>query len=118
MSKNSPFSVPIQTASTMEINVVVKNPEIVFVADLTRSDAPALVTTAQCELSMKNGPEMSKMTAAVKDIDVKACPFLPDMRKGSITTVRFKMCVLESYIILCKMKLVECVVCGRSELIS
>uniref|UniRef100_A0A6J0T466 Intermembrane lipid transfer protein VPS13A isoform X2 n=1 Tax=Pogona vitticeps TaxID=103695 RepID=A0A6J0T466_9SAUR len=79
--------VPIQTASTMEINVVVKNPEIVFVADLTRSDAPALVATAQCEVSMKNGPEMSKMTAAVKDINVNACPFLPDMRKGNVTTI-------------------------------
>ena len=88
----------------MEINVVVKNPEIVFVADLTRSDAPALVATAQCEVSMKNGPEMSKMTAAVKDINVNACPFLPDMRKGNVTTVRFKICLLEllSYIILCK----------------
>ncbi|XP_077792121.1 intermembrane lipid transfer protein VPS13A isoform X2 [Podarcis muralis] len=79
--------VSVQPVSTMEINVVVKNPEIVFVADLTRSDAPALVATAQCEVSMKYGPEMYKMTAAVKDIKVKACPFLPDMRKGSITTI-------------------------------
>ncbi|XP_062985430.1 intermembrane lipid transfer protein VPS13A isoform X2 [Elgaria multicarinata webbii] len=79
--------VPVQPASTMEINVVVKNPEIVFVADLTRDDAPALVATAQCEVSMKNGPEMYKMTAAVKDIKVKACPFLPDRRKGNITTI-------------------------------
>uniref|UniRef100_A0A8D2LGU5 Vacuolar protein sorting 13 homolog A n=1 Tax=Varanus komodoensis TaxID=61221 RepID=A0A8D2LGU5_VARKO len=79
--------VPVQSESTMEINVVVKNPEIVFVADLTRSDAPALVATAQFEVSMKNGPEMNKMTAAVKAIKVKACPFFPDMRKGNITTV-------------------------------
>uniref|UniRef100_A0A803T2U0 Vacuolar protein sorting 13 homolog A n=1 Tax=Anolis carolinensis TaxID=28377 RepID=A0A803T2U0_ANOCA len=73
--------------STMGINVVVKNSEIVFVADLTRSDAPSLVTTAQCEISMKYGPNLYKMTAAVKDIYAKACPFLPDMRKGNITTV-------------------------------
>ncbi|XP_053148105.1 intermembrane lipid transfer protein VPS13A isoform X2 [Hemicordylus capensis] len=79
--------VSVQPASTMEINVVVKNPEIVFVADLTRSDAPALVVTAQCEVSMKNGPEMSKMTATVKGIEMKACPFLPDMRKGNVTTI-------------------------------
>lgn len=72
----------------MEINVIVKNPEIVFVADLTRSDAPALVVTAQCEVSMKNGPEMSKMTAAVKHLTIQACPFLPEMRKDNITTVR------------------------------
>ncbi|XP_061483494.1 intermembrane lipid transfer protein VPS13A isoform X2 [Rhineura floridana] len=79
--------VSVQPVSSMEINIVVKNPEIVFVADLTRSDAPALVATAQCEVSMKYGPEMYKMTAAVKDIKVKACPFLPDMRKGNITTI-------------------------------
>ncbi|XP_077200846.1 intermembrane lipid transfer protein VPS13A isoform X1 [Paroedura picta] len=79
--------VPVQPASTMEINVVVKNPEIVFVADLTRSDAPALVVTAQCEVSMKNGPEMSKMTAAVKHLTMQACPFLPEMRKDNITTI-------------------------------
>lgn len=73
----------------MEINVVIKNPEIVFVADLTRSDAPALVVTAQCEVSMKTGPEMSKITAAVKGIQMTACPFLPDARKDNITMVRF-----------------------------
>ncbi|XP_066473905.1 intermembrane lipid transfer protein VPS13A isoform X2 [Tiliqua scincoides] len=78
---------PVQPASTMEINVVIKNPEIVFVADLTRSDAPALVVTAQCEVSMKNGPEMSKITAAVKGIQMTCCPFLPDTRKGNVTTI-------------------------------
>lgn len=75
----------------MEINIVVKNPEIVFVADLTRRDASALVVTAQFEVSMKNGPEMSKMTAAVKHLTIQACPFLPEMRKDNVTTVRPKI---------------------------
>ncbi|NWV17170.1 VP13A protein, partial [Origma solitaria] len=78
---------PVQPVSTMEMNIVVKNPEIVFVADLTRSDAPALVVTTQCEVFMKNSPERHNMTAAVKEIQVKACPFLPEERKGNITTV-------------------------------
>uniref|UniRef100_A0A8C2TFF3 Vacuolar protein sorting 13 homolog A n=1 Tax=Coturnix japonica TaxID=93934 RepID=A0A8C2TFF3_COTJA len=78
---------PLQPVSTMEMNVIVKNPEIVFVADLTRSDAPALVVTAQCEVFIKNSPEGYSMTAAVKEIQVKACPFLPEKRKGSVTTV-------------------------------
>uniref|UniRef100_A0A8C0HS82 Vacuolar protein sorting 13 homolog A n=1 Tax=Buteo japonicus TaxID=224669 RepID=A0A8C0HS82_9AVES len=73
--------------STMEMNIVVKNPEIVFVADLTRSDAPALVVTTQCEVFIKNSPERYSMTAAVKEIQMKACPFLPEKRKGNITTV-------------------------------
>uniref|UniRef100_A0A8D2N9L0 Vacuolar protein sorting 13 homolog A n=1 Tax=Zonotrichia albicollis TaxID=44394 RepID=A0A8D2N9L0_ZONAL len=77
----------VQPVSTMEMNIVVKNPEIVFVADLTRSDAPALVVTTQCEVFIKNSPERYNMTAAVREIQMKACPFLPEERKGSITTV-------------------------------
>lgn len=71
----------------MEMNIVVKNPEIVFVADLTRSDAPALVVTTQCEVFIKNSPERYNMTAAVREMQMKACPFLPEERKGNITTV-------------------------------
>ncbi|NXI62680.1 VP13A protein, partial [Anseranas semipalmata] len=78
---------PLQPVSTMEMNIIVKNPEIVFVADLTRSDAPALVVTTQCEVFIKNSPERYSMTAAVKEIQMKACPFLPDKRKGNVTTV-------------------------------
>uniref|UniRef100_A0A8D0FR85 Vacuolar protein sorting 13 homolog A n=1 Tax=Strix occidentalis caurina TaxID=311401 RepID=A0A8D0FR85_STROC len=78
---------PVQPVSTIEMNIVVKNPEIVFVADLTRSDAPALVVTTQCEVFIKNSPERYSMTAAVKEIQMKACPFLPEKRKGNITTV-------------------------------
>uniref|UniRef100_A0A8B9FYW9 Vacuolar protein sorting 13 homolog A n=1 Tax=Amazona collaria TaxID=241587 RepID=A0A8B9FYW9_9PSIT len=78
---------PVQPISTMEMNIVVKNPEIVFVADLTRSDAPALVVTTQCEVFIKNSPERYSMTAAVKELQMKACPFLPEERKGNITTV-------------------------------
>ncbi|XP_019410461.1 PREDICTED: vacuolar protein sorting-associated protein 13A isoform X1 [Crocodylus porosus] len=77
----------VQPVSTMEINVVVKNPEIVFVADLTRSEAPSLVVTTQCEIFIKNSPQLYKMTAAVKEMQMKACPFLPEKRKGNITTV-------------------------------
>uniref|UniRef100_A0A8C3I2Z1 Vacuolar protein sorting 13 homolog A n=1 Tax=Chrysemys picta bellii TaxID=8478 RepID=A0A8C3I2Z1_CHRPI len=77
----------MQPVSSMEMNIIVKNPEIVFVADLTRSDAPALVVTTQCEIFIKNSPQMYKMTAAVKDIQMKACPFLAEKRKGNITTV-------------------------------
>uniref|UniRef100_A0A8B9SEM5 Vacuolar protein sorting-associated protein 13A n=1 Tax=Apteryx owenii TaxID=8824 RepID=A0A8B9SEM5_APTOW len=78
---------PLQPVSTMEMNIIVKNPEIVFVADLTRSDAPALVVTTQCEVFIKNSPEKYSMTAAVKEIQMKACPFLPEKRKGNIITV-------------------------------
>lgn len=56
--------------SKTEMNVQVRNPEIVFVADLTRADAPALVMTTQCELVMKSSAEGSQMTAAINDLKV------------------------------------------------
>ncbi|XP_036383579.1 vacuolar protein sorting-associated protein 13A isoform X2 [Megalops cyprinoides] len=84
-SKETAPAPPVVAKS--EMNVVVKNPEIVFVADLTRAEAPALVMTTQCELIMKNNPEGQTMTAAVKDLKVVACPFLRERRKNNVTTV-------------------------------
>uniref|UniRef100_A0AAQ5ZIR7 Vacuolar protein sorting 13 homolog A n=1 Tax=Amphiprion ocellaris TaxID=80972 RepID=A0AAQ5ZIR7_AMPOC len=73
--------------SKTEMNVVVRNPEIVFVADLTRADAPALVMTTQCELLMKSGTAGSQTTAVIKDLKVVACPFLREKRRHNVTTV-------------------------------
>ncbi|XP_028433878.1 intermembrane lipid transfer protein VPS13A isoform X2 [Perca flavescens] len=73
--------------SKTEINVQVRNPEIVFVADLTRADAPALVMTTECELGMKSDAEGSLMTAVIKDLKVMACPFLKEKRRNNVTTV-------------------------------
>ncbi|KAG2465751.1 VP13A protein, partial [Polypterus senegalus] len=76
-----------QPVAKMEINVQVKNPEIVFVADLSRGDAPSLVVTTQCEVNIKNDCNIQQMTAAIKDLKVVACPFLTEMRRNNITTV-------------------------------
>uniref|UniRef100_A0A3B4ZL95 Vacuolar protein sorting 13 homolog A n=1 Tax=Stegastes partitus TaxID=144197 RepID=A0A3B4ZL95_9TELE len=84
--KNSSATAPAAVSKT-EMNVVVRNPEIVFVADLTRADAPALVMTTQCELLMKSGAEGSQMTAVIKDLKVVACPFLREKRRSNVTTV-------------------------------
>uniref|UniRef100_A0A674A7F7 Vacuolar protein sorting 13 homolog A n=1 Tax=Salmo trutta TaxID=8032 RepID=A0A674A7F7_SALTR len=76
---------PVAVKSVM--NVLVKNPEIVFVADLTRADAPALVMTMECELVMKSNLDGQLMTAVVKDLKVVACPFLREKRRNKETTV-------------------------------
>ncbi|ROI74411.1 Vacuolar protein sorting-associated protein 13A, partial [Anabarilius grahami] len=73
--------------SKTEMNVLVKNPEIVFVADLTRAEAPALVMTTQCELVMKSEPSGQSMTAAISDLKVVACPFVREKRENNVTTV-------------------------------
>ncbi|XP_022429176.2 vacuolar protein sorting-associated protein 13A isoform X1 [Delphinapterus leucas] len=77
----------VQQSEKWEINIIIKNPEIVFVADMTRNDAPALVITTQCEICWQGDFENNTMTAAIKDLQVRACPFLPVKRKGKITTV-------------------------------
>uniref|UniRef100_A0A3B4A869 Uncharacterized protein n=1 Tax=Periophthalmus magnuspinnatus TaxID=409849 RepID=A0A3B4A869_9GOBI len=78
---------PPAPVSKTEMNVVVRNPEIVFVADLSRGDAPALVMTTQCELTMKSSADGSRMTAGINDLKVVACPFLREKRKNNVTTV-------------------------------
>ncbi|XP_061117583.1 vacuolar protein sorting-associated protein 13A isoform X1 [Conger conger] len=85
-SKETAVPAPPVVAKS-EINVVVKNPEIVFVADLTRADAPALVMTTQCELVIRSNPEGQTMTATVRDLKVVACPFLRDKQRNTVTTV-------------------------------
>uniref|UniRef100_A0A673IQF1 Vacuolar protein sorting 13 homolog A n=1 Tax=Sinocyclocheilus rhinocerous TaxID=307959 RepID=A0A673IQF1_9TELE len=83
-----PATVPAApVVAKTEMNIVVKNPEIVFVADLTRAEAPALVMTTQCELVMKNEPSGQSMTAAISDLNVVACPLLREKREHNVTTV-------------------------------
>uniref|UniRef100_A0A8C2GEQ4 Vacuolar protein sorting 13 homolog A n=1 Tax=Cyprinus carpio TaxID=7962 RepID=A0A8C2GEQ4_CYPCA len=81
----SAAAVPV--VAKTEMNIVVKNPEIVFVADLTRAEAPALVMTTQCELVMKNEPSGQSMMAAISDLKVVACPLLREKREHNVTTV-------------------------------
>lgn len=89
---------PAQDLGKWEINILIKNPEIVFVADMTRNDAPALVITTQCEICCKGDPESNTVTAAIKDLQVRACPFLPAKRKGKITTVSSLSNSITSYL--------------------
>ncbi|XP_028980284.2 vacuolar protein sorting-associated protein 13A isoform X3 [Esox lucius] len=78
---------PAPAVAKSEINVLVRNPEVVFVADLTRADAPALVMTTECELVMKSDPDGQQMTAVVSRLKVVACPFLREQGRYKETTV-------------------------------
>lgn len=53
------------------ISLILRNPEVVFVADLTRANAPALVLSTQCELFMKSCAEGSQITAVINDLKVR-----------------------------------------------
>ncbi|KAF7694965.1 vacuolar protein sorting-associated protein 13A isoform X1 [Silurus meridionalis] len=84
--KDSAASAQPSVAKT-EMKVIVRNPEIVFVADLSRADAPALVMTTQCELLMSSDSSAQCMTAGIKDLKVVACPFVRGEDETNNTTV-------------------------------
>lgn len=64
------------------------DPEIVFVANLTNADAPALKVSFQCDFSLTSGKIAQRMTAQVKGFKVLACAFLKEKQDKSVTTVR------------------------------
>uniref|UniRef100_A0A8C3CWI1 Vacuolar protein sorting 13 homolog C n=1 Tax=Cairina moschata TaxID=8855 RepID=A0A8C3CWI1_CAIMO len=71
----------------MRVKAVIMDPEIVFVANLTSADAPALKVSFQCDLSMNSGKLAQRMTAQVKDFKVLACAFLREKQDKSVTKV-------------------------------
>nr|XP_060611950.1 intermembrane lipid transfer protein VPS13C [Anolis sagrei ordinatus] len=65
----------------------ITDPEVVFVANLTKADAPALSASFQCDFSLSSGPLAQRMTAQVRELRVLACPFLHGKGEKSLTTV-------------------------------
>uniref|UniRef100_A0A8C4LBK7 Vacuolar protein sorting 13 homolog C n=1 Tax=Equus asinus asinus TaxID=83772 RepID=A0A8C4LBK7_EQUAS len=66
---------------------MITDPEVVFVASLTKADAPALTASFQCDLSLSTSKLEQMMEASVRDLKVLACPFLREKRGKNITTV-------------------------------
>uniref|UniRef100_A0A3B1JJN7 Vacuolar protein sorting 13 homolog C n=1 Tax=Astyanax mexicanus TaxID=7994 RepID=A0A3B1JJN7_ASTMX len=60
----------------MVLRMVVVDPEVVFVANLMKADAPALVASFQCDFRFDSQEETQLMKANVKDFKVLACPFI------------------------------------------
>lgn len=57
--------------SKTAISLLLRNPDVVFVADLTRADAPALVLSTQCELLIESCAKGSQITAVINDLKVR-----------------------------------------------
>ncbi|XP_021263276.1 vacuolar protein sorting-associated protein 13C [Numida meleagris] len=70
-----------------KVKAVIMDPEIVFVANLTSADAPALKVSFQCDFSLTLGKLAQRMTAQVKDFKVLACAFLREKQDKSVTKV-------------------------------
>ncbi|XP_007956453.1 vacuolar protein sorting-associated protein 13C [Orycteropus afer afer] len=71
----------------MTLKAVIIDPEVVFVANLTKADAPAVTASFQCNLSLSTSKLEQMMEASVRDLKVLACPFLREKRGKNITTV-------------------------------
>ncbi|XP_032336935.1 vacuolar protein sorting-associated protein 13C isoform X2 [Camelus ferus] len=71
----------------MTLKAKITDPEVVFVANLTKADAPALTASFQCNLSLSASQLEQKMEASVRDLKVLACPFLREKRGKNITTI-------------------------------
>uniref|UniRef100_A0A8K9XUC3 Vacuolar protein sorting 13 homolog C n=1 Tax=Oncorhynchus mykiss TaxID=8022 RepID=A0A8K9XUC3_ONCMY len=65
-----------------KLRAVILDPEVVFVANLMRADAPALVASFQCDFSL-----MLDMTANLRELKVLACPFIRTNETKVVTTV-------------------------------
>ncbi|XP_029904555.1 vacuolar protein sorting-associated protein 13C-like [Myripristis murdjan] len=71
----------------MRLRAVVVDPEVVFVANLMRADAPALAASFQCDFSLQAGAGGQSMRANLRELRVLACPFLRSAEDKAVTTV-------------------------------
>lgn len=74
------------------VRAVVVDPEVVFVASLMKADAPALLASFQCDVSLQTEDDSSQsMRAMLRDLKVQACPFIRNKEDPTITTVRSQL---------------------------
>lgn len=70
------------------VRAVVVDPEVVFVASLMKADAPALVASFQCDVSLQSEDDGTQnMRASLRELKVLACPFIRNQQEDSVTTV-------------------------------
>nr|DBA31558.1 TPA: hypothetical protein GDO54_007385 [Pyxicephalus adspersus] len=75
------------SSQKLKVKALIMDPEIVFVASLTKADAPALAVSFQGNFMLSDVNSMKKITAIVREFKVLACPFLRELRGNNITTV-------------------------------
>uniref|UniRef100_A0A8C5FUA7 Vacuolar protein sorting 13 homolog C n=1 Tax=Gadus morhua TaxID=8049 RepID=A0A8C5FUA7_GADMO len=70
------------------LRAVVVDPEVVFVANLMKADAPAMVASFQCDVRLSLEPDGAQnMTANLRELKVLACPFIRSKEDKAVTTV-------------------------------
>lgn len=77
----------VATAQKKKVRAVVIDPEVVFVANLMKADAPALVASFQCDFSLFSEEADQVMKVNLKDFRILACPFIRNKDSKAVTTV-------------------------------
>lgn len=78
---------PADPAQKTRLRAVVVDPEVVFVANLMKADAPALVASFQCDFNLLSEEMGQTMKASVRSLKVLACPFIREDGDKAETTV-------------------------------
>ncbi|XP_042615950.1 vacuolar protein sorting-associated protein 13C-like isoform X7 [Cyprinus carpio] len=76
-----------KAAPRTRLRAVVVDPEVVFVANLMKADAPALVASFQCDFSLLSEDTGQAMKANIRSLKVLACPFIRTEGDKAETTV-------------------------------
>uniref|UniRef100_A0A3Q2C8D3 Vacuolar protein sorting 13 homolog C n=1 Tax=Cyprinodon variegatus TaxID=28743 RepID=A0A3Q2C8D3_CYPVA len=76
------------SAVRTRLRAVIVDPEVVFVANLMKADAPALVASFQGDFNLVAEEDGTQnMRANLRDLKVLACPFIQNKEDKSVTTV-------------------------------
>uniref|UniRef100_A0A3Q2G8Y9 Vacuolar protein sorting 13 homolog C n=1 Tax=Cyprinodon variegatus TaxID=28743 RepID=A0A3Q2G8Y9_CYPVA len=81
-------SLSAASAVRTRLRAVIVDPEVVFVANLMKADAPALVASFQGDFNLVAEEDGTQnMRANLRDLKVLACPFIQNKEDKSVTTV-------------------------------
>ncbi|KAM4592302.1 intermembrane lipid transfer protein VPS13C isoform 6-T6 [Odontesthes bonariensis] len=70
------------------LRLVIVDPEVVFVGSLAKADAPALVTSFQCDFTLQLEEDGAQnMRANLRELKVLAYPFIRNQHDKGVTTV-------------------------------
>ncbi|KAF6721023.1 Vacuolar protein sorting-associated protein 13C [Oryzias melastigma] len=75
------------SAARTRVQVVILDPEVVFVASLMKADTPALVVSFQSDFSLQVEDNTQSVRASLSGLKVLACPFIPNQQDKAVTTV-------------------------------
>ncbi|XP_026802974.3 intermembrane lipid transfer protein VPS13C isoform X3 [Pangasianodon hypophthalmus] len=75
------------TAQKTMLRAIVIDPEVVFVANLMKAEAPALVASFQCDFSLFSEEAAQVMKVNLKGLKILACPFIRNKDSKAVTTV-------------------------------